>query len=96
MKTDPTDGQPGLRIESAASILARDMITKHMGQFQYAIRGDRAASYSTVAAYVDGLAGVVALTIAGKHASRDEAVEAAVKQLRAAIDRDLQHLRRGV
>lgn len=94
MITD-TDGKPGLRIESAASITARDMIAKHIGQFQYAIRGDHAANRATVAAYLDGLAAVLALTIAGKHGSREEVIEANVKQLREAVDRDLKHLRRG-
>jgi hypothetical protein len=95
MKTD-TDGKPGLRIESAASVTARDMITKHIGVFMHVIRGDRAAGPSTAAAYVDGLAGVVALMIAGRHGSQEEVTEVTILQLRDAIKRDLQHLRRGV
>lgn len=82
----------GLRIESAASVVARDMIQKHMHAFAHVIRTDRAASQSTVAAYVDGLAGAVALTIAGSHGSRTDVIEATIKALRTALDRDLQHL----
>ncbi len=91
--TDPTDGKPGLRIETAAGVTARDMISKHLAAFQFAIRTDRHAARATTAAYVDGLAGAAALAIQGRHGSRDEVVEATVKQLREAIDRDLQHLR---
>ena len=95
MKTD-TDGKPGLRIESAASVTARDMITKHLHTFGHVIRADRAASSSTNAAYVDGLAGAVALTIAGQqNGSQEEITEITILQLRDAIKRDLQHLRRG-
>lgn len=87
------DGKPGLRIESAASVTARDMIQNHMHTFAHVIRTDRAASQSTVAAYVDGLAGTVALTIAGGHGSRTDVIEATIKTLREAIDRDLRHVR---
>lgn len=95
MKTD-TDGKPGLRIESAASVTARDMITKHLAVFGHAVRSDRAASQSTMAAYIDGLAGVVALTIAGGHGSKPDVTAAAMTKLMDAIERDLKHLRRGV
>jgi hypothetical protein len=88
------DGKPGLRIESAASVTARDMIQKHVNIFAHVIRTDRAAGQSTVAAYVDGLAGVAALTIAGGHGSRADVIEATVARLREAIDRDLRHLAR--
>jgi hypothetical protein len=94
MKTD-TDGKPGLRIESAASVTARDMITKHIGVFMHAIRKDKAAGQSTVAAYIDGLAGVVALIIAGGIESKESVTEGVIHRLRECIDRDLQHLRRG-
>lgn len=82
----------GLRIESAASITARDMIEKHMHAFAHVVRTDRAASASTVAAYIDGLAAVVALTVAGGHGSREDVIEATVAKLREAIGRDLRHL----
>lgn len=82
----------GLRIESAASVTARDMIQKHMSTFARAIRADRAASQSTVAAYIDGLAGATALTVAGGHGSRTDVIETTVAKLREAIDRDLRHL----
>lgn len=86
------DGKLGLRIESAASITARDTATQHISTFQHIIRQDRHASASTVAVYVDALAGVVALSVAGGHLSRDEAIEATVKALRDAIERDLKHV----
>lgn len=82
----------GLRIESAASIVARDIIQRHMHVFAHVIRTDRAANRSTVAAYIDGLAGAVALTIAGGHGSRTDVIEATIKTLREAVDRDLMHL----
>lgn len=87
-----TDGKPGLRIESAAALMARDMIQNHMRVFTHVIRTDRVASQSTVAAYVDGLAGAVALTIAGGHGSRDEVIKGTICALQEAIARDLQHL----
>lgn len=84
----------GLRIESAASVIMRDQIMRHMEVFSRVLRRDRAAGQSTIAAYVDGLAGAVALTIAGGHGSQSDVTEATVKILREAIDRDLQHLGR--
>jgi hypothetical protein len=94
MTTDPTDGKLGLRIESAASVILRDVIKKHMQTFAHVIRDDRAANASVVAVYVDGLAGALALTIAGGHASRDAAVELTLAKLRDSVERDLKHLRR--
>lgn len=85
----------GLRIEAAASITARDMITKHLTLFGPAIRRDRHTGQATAAAYIDGLAGVIALTIAGGHGSREDVVKAANIELFKAIDRDLQHLKAG-
>jgi hypothetical protein len=57
MTTDPIDGKLGLRIESAASVILRDTIKKHMQTFSHVVRSDRAASASVVAAYIDGGAG---------------------------------------
>lgn len=94
MSITDSDGKPGLRIESAASVTARDMITKHVGVFAHVIRTDRAASQSTASAYIDGLAGVVALTIAGGQGSRADVIAAVTTKLIAAIDRDLRHLGR--
>lgn len=85
----------GLRIEAAAGIVARDQITKHLTLFGPAVRGDRITAKSVVAAYIDGLAGAVALTIAGAHAAKDEVIEITVDDLRRAIERDLRHLRAG-
>ncbi len=90
--TDP-DGKPGLRIETAAGVTARDMIIHHLGTFALTIRRDRVASQQTVAAYIDGLAGAVSLTIAGRHGSKEDVINATVAKLRENIDRDLSHLK---
>jgi site-specific recombinase XerC len=91
---DMSGGNPGLKIESAAGVTARDMMQKHLSNFAYVIRTDRFASRSTVAAYVDGLAGAVALTVAGGHGDRSEVIEATIKTLRESVDRDLKHMAR--
>lgn len=85
---------PGLRIESAASVTARDMIQKHMEVFAHVIRNDRAAGQSTVATYIDALAGSVALVVAGGHGSRTDVIENTIAKLRECINRDLQMLAR--
>lgn len=85
---------PGLRIESAASVTARDMIQQHMHAFAHVIRTDRAAGQSTVAAYIDGLAGAAALVVAGGHGSRTDVIESTIAKLRECIDRDLRYLAR--
>jgi len=84
----------GLSIESASSVIARDMISKHLYTFQHVIRTDRAASQSTIAAFADGLAGTVAHAIAGGLGDRHEVIEAVVAKLRDSIERDLKHLGR--
>lgn len=88
--------KPGLSIESAAGIVLRDTIIKHMHTFGHVIRRDRLSNAGVVAAYTDGLAGAVALTIAGGHGSRGEVVQATIDALLEAIDRDLRHLKRPV
>lgn len=85
---------PGLRIESAASVVLRDSIVKHMHVFGDVIKRDRAAGQSVVAAYIDGLAGAIALVIAGGHGSREDVVKSSNVELFKAIDRDLKHLTR--
>lgn len=82
----------GLRIETAASVILRYQITQHMERFGVVIRRDRACNAAVVAAYVDGLAGATALTIAGGHGPRTEVIEAVIKSFRTAVDRDLSHL----
>jgi hypothetical protein len=82
----------GLSIESASSIIARDMIQKHMHTFGHVIRTDRAASQSTIAAFADGLAGATALAIAGRLGDRREVIDAVIAKLRDSIERDLKHL----
>lgn len=82
----------GLRIETAASVIMRDTIQKHMRTFAHVIKGDRAAGQSVVSTYIDGLSGAAALVIVGRHGSREDVIEATVKQLRECIDRDLRLL----
>jgi len=40
------------------------------------------------AAYVDGLAGAMALVIAGSHGSKEDIINATVTKLREAVDRE--------
>lgn len=84
----------GLSIESASSVIARDMIFKHLHTFRHVMRTDRAASQSTIAAFADGLAGATALAIAGGLGDKNQVIEAAVAKLRDSIERDLKHLGR--
>lgn len=88
-----SDGKPGFSFESAASIVARDMITKHLKTFGHVIRNDRVAGQSTSAAYIDGLAGALAYIIAGGAGDKEEVLSTVIKTLRDAVDRDLRHLR---
>lgn len=87
-----SDGKPGLRMESASSVVARDMVQKHLSTFQHVIMADRVAGQSTAAAYIDGLAGCLAYVVVGQHEDRTQVVETAIKTLREAIERDLRHL----
>lgn len=89
-RTDP-DGKPGLRQETAAALTLRDTITQHMQVFGHVIRADRKVSQDVVAAYIDGLAGAIALTVRGGHGSRDEVVAATILKLQKNVTRDLAH-----
>ena len=82
----------GLKIEHAAGVTLRDAIRKHMAAFAYTIRRGRHVGQDVVAAYIDGLAGAMALTIVGGHGSREDILYATLTKLREAVDRDLQHL----
>lgn len=82
----------GLKIASAAGVMLRDAIRKHMQLCAMVIRVERCCGQDVVAAYIDGLAGTMALTIAGGHGSKDEIVNATLTRLREAVDRDLQYL----
>lgn len=84
----------GLKIETAAGVTIRDAIRTHMVAFAHTIRANRHTGLSVVSAYIDGLAGAMALTIAGGHASKEEVVNGTLAELRKAVDRDLQHLRK--
>jgi hypothetical protein len=93
MNITDKDGKLGLRQETAASYLARDMIKTHLKQFQFAIRSDREAARETVAAYTEGLSGAMSLAIAGDHGSRDEVLLMTIAELRKCLDRDLLHIK---
>ncbi len=82
----------GLKIEHAAGVTLRDAMRKHMASFAFTICTSRHAGQDTVAAYIDGLAAAMALTIAGHHASKEDVVNATLAKLRDALDRDLQYL----
>lgn len=86
--------KPGLSIESAASVVIRDAIVKHMHTFGHVIRYDRAAAKSVHAEYVNALAGAMALMIAGGQAGRDELISATATKLIECLERDLRHLGR--
>jgi len=64
-----------------------------MQSFAFTIRTNRRAGQSVTAAYVDGLAGAMALVIAGSHGSKEDIINATVTKLREAVDRDLRHLK---
>lgn len=82
----------GLKIETAAGVVLRDAIRKHMTTFAHTISANRHTGQAVIAAYIDGLAGVMALAIAGNHASKEDVVNATLAKLREALDRDLQYL----
>ena len=94
MSKEPIVVKDGLRLESAASLTIRDAVQQHLHVFAHVIRTDRVAGKSTHAEYVNGLAGVTALLIAGGHGSRDDIINGTVAKLREYIDRDLRHLAR--
>lgn len=85
--------KPGLSIEAAASIMARDLIQQHLARFQFVIRGDRATGQQVVAAYIDGLSGAMALVIAGGKASKEEVTKQVEKKLAESLVRDLGHMK---
>lgn len=87
--------KPGLSIESAASVIMRDTVVKHMHTFAHAIKADHACAKSMHAVYVDALAGTIALMIAGGQAGRDELIAATATMLVNSLERDLQGLRNG-
>lgn len=83
----------GMRIEVAASVIARDFIIKFFERFGRVVVSDRHTSSTVTAAFIDALAGATALTIQGRHGSKDDVVEQIVKTLRENIERDLKHLK---
>lgn len=86
------DGKPGLRTETAAGVTLRSLIAEHMRIFSEVIREDREAGQAVVAAYVDGLAGAMALIIRGGYGSPAEVTLATQHKVNDALTRDLAHL----
>lgn len=79
--------------ESAlAREVARDWIKNYVAAFAPSVMRERATARAASAAFIDGLAGIVALSIAGRHGSEVEVIEATMTSLRNAISRDLTHL----
>lgn len=76
--------------------VARDWIKNFNAAFVNSIVKERATAQAASAAMTDGLAGIAALAIASGHGSKAEIVEATVKSLRDAIDRDLMHIARWI
>jgi len=91
MILDPQDGKPGLRRETAADVLLRETLSRHMKVFAEVIRSDRKVGQAVAASYIDGLAGTIALTVRGGHGSAAEVTEAVIAKLREAITRDLAY-----
>lgn len=84
----------GLKIETAAALTLRDSICHHMQAFGLTIRTNRRSGQAVVAAYIDGLAGAVALTIVAGHGGKQDVIDATIAKLRESVDRDLTHLGR--
>ena len=90
--TDPRDGLPGLSVETAAHVILRDKIKRHLTEYSDAIMRDRKTGANAVAAFVDGLAGTMAMCVISGQVSRDDCLAATVHALRKALDRDLLQL----
>ena len=75
-----------------AEAAGRDWIKNYMKSFAPSIRSERATSRVASALFIDGLAGVLALTIAGRQGSEQQIVDATIASLRDAVKRDLRHL----
>jgi hypothetical protein len=70
----------------------RDWVKGFMKSFAPSIRSEPATSEVTSALFIDGLAGVLALAIAGRQGSEQQIVDATIASLREAVKRDLRHL----
>lgn len=88
--------QDGMKLESAASVIARDTLAQYFHVFAPVIRTDRVVNKSVSAEFINGLAGVLALTIAGGLGSKEDVLNATIAKLREYVDRDLQRLGRPV
>lgn len=85
--------KPGLSLESAASVIMRDTVKKHMHTFAHTIKADHACGRAMHAVYIDALAGTIALMVAGGQASKDELIAATATLLVNSLERDLRGLR---
>jgi hypothetical protein len=86
------DGKPGLRLETAASVTIRDTMRDHLQTFTPVIIRDHAVGKSVHAEYLNGLAGVIALLVVGRHVGKEDVFNATVAKLREYVDRDLQYM----
>jgi hypothetical protein len=75
-----------------AKTVGRDWVKEYMKSFAAQIRTERTTSQAASALFIDGLAGVLALAIAGRQDSEEQIVDAAIASLRDAVKRDLRHL----
>ena len=92
MITDPKDGKPGLRLETAASVLVRTFVLDHMAKFFAILRNDRASGKAVHAEYVSALSGTIALMVSGGQGSKEDILAATYLKLREDVDKDLRHL----
>lgn len=82
----------GMKIETAAGVMLRDEIRRHMAAFAHVIRTNRHTGQDIIGAYISGLTAAMALAIAGGHASKEDIVNATLTKLRQVLDEDLQYL----
>jgi hypothetical protein len=75
-----------------AETVGRDWLKIFMKSFAPFIRSERTTSQVASALFIDALAGVLALTIAGRQDSEQQIVDATIASLRNAVKRDLRHL----
>lgn len=88
--------RPGMNLETAASIVLRDTIHEYFSQFAFVIRGHRDVATSVISEFRNGMAGSIALAIAGGHASKDDILAAEFAKLKEYVERDLSRLKKTV
>jgi hypothetical protein len=75
-----------------ADTVGRDWLRSFMKSFAKYVLAERATSRVASALFIDGLAGILALAIAGRHDSEEQIMDAAITALEHAVARDLRHL----